>query len=191
MEDPVNEIAGVIKTLCTTPPHTQHAALAKYFTKNASFVHPVCRVDSFANSRWFIGEIYLWYKIMSPKIEIHSHSVAYDKENLVLYVYSKQLFRLGLFPAFKSSLTSVLWLTQDVDDDFNALAEGYYIKAQEDIYHPTEVIRFILPYGVGTFLVTLLQIFATIVCVIGATIGFPIISLEDSISKSTELNKGI
>ncbi|RMD44020.1 hypothetical protein DV735_g1052, partial [Chaetothyriales sp. CBS 134920] len=200
------EIAGVIKTLCTTPPHTQHAALAKYFTKNASFIHPVCRVDSFANSRWFIGEIYLWYKIMSPKIEIRSFSVAYDQENLVLYVYSKQLFRLGPFPAFKASLTSVLWLTQNVDEDFNALADGvttnksnsitgnggkYYIKAQEDLYHPTEVIKFLLPYGFGTVLVFFIQIFATIVCVIGATIGFPIISLEESISKSSELNRGI
>ncbi|RMZ83130.1 hypothetical protein DV738_g1246, partial [Chaetothyriales sp. CBS 135597] len=208
--DLVNEIAGVIKSLCTTPPHAQHATLQKYFTKNATFTHPVCRVDSFANSRWFIGEIYLWYKIMSPKIEITSYSIAYDKDNLVLYVYSRQRFRLGILPAVKAKLLSVLWLTQNIDDDYNALADGvaphnsnsngnsitggggkYYIKAQEDLYHPTECVRYFSPLGLGTTLVTVVQIIATIVCVIGATLGFPIISLEESAAKSSSLNRGI
>ncbi|RMD42746.1 hypothetical protein DV735_g2366, partial [Chaetothyriales sp. CBS 134920] len=207
----LKEIAGVIKTLCTTPPHTQHAALAKYFTKNAKFTHPICRVDSFANSRWFIGEIYLWYKVMSPKIEINSYSVAYDKENLVLYVYSQQRFRLGILPAIKAKLLTILWLTQNLDDDYNALADGvappnssnsngnsitggggkYYIKSQEDVYHPTEAIRYFSPLGLGTTLVTVLQIIATIFCVIGATLGFPIISLEESVAKSSSRNTGI
>ncbi|RMZ87043.1 hypothetical protein DV736_g5731, partial [Chaetothyriales sp. CBS 134916] len=203
MEDPVAEISGVIKLLCTTPPHTQHATLEKYFTKNASFLHPVCRVDSFANSRWFIGQVYLWYKIMTPKVDITSYSIGYDKENLVLYVTSQQYFKIWFLPAITPRLLSILILTQDVDDDFNAIADGpttnstsvtgkkkYYIKSQKDMYEPNELVRYFTPYALGTTLVTLVQIWATIFCVIGSTLGFPIISLEDSVSKSITKNKG-
>lgn len=49
-----------------------------YFTPDATFLHPICRVSGFSdrhfpvfgtiNSRWVIWMIYRWYKILSPKI---------------------------------------------------------------------------------------------------------------------------
>ena len=92
MEDPAAEITQVIHLLTQSPPSLQKLALERYFTRDASFTHPLCRTGSFAFdpqfslgplgpaskytcSRWFILCIYRWYKIMSPRIELGADSV--------------------------------------------------------------------------------------------------------------------
>ena len=75
MENPVNEIAGVIHLLTQSPPSTQRQTIEKYFTPNASFTHPFCRTGKWPNSRLLVQIIYRWYKIMSPSIDITVQSV--------------------------------------------------------------------------------------------------------------------
>ena len=70
----------MIALLTQSPPTVQHLAIQRYFLAHASFTHPFCRTGSFAlppatygrraNSRWLIGCVYRWYKIMSPRIEL-------------------------------------------------------------------------------------------------------------------------
>jgi hypothetical protein len=75
----------VIRTLCSGTPAQQLAAIDANFTNDASFRHTICRVPSFGdvnvpllgavNSRWVIGCIYRWYKVLSPRIEVDIESV--------------------------------------------------------------------------------------------------------------------
>lgn len=83
MENPEQEISGVIHSLTEGTREEQAKALDDYFLPNAYFVHPYCRVPPFqstevripltdikwtVNSRWLLSIIYQWYKILSPKI---------------------------------------------------------------------------------------------------------------------------
>ncbi|KAH0843972.1 hypothetical protein FOPE_09019 [Fonsecaea pedrosoi] len=52
----------------------------------------------------------------------------------------------------------------DVDND----EVKYYIQSQNDLYQTTEFIKFLVPWGIGVFLVITWQFCATVLCVIGA-----------------------
>jgi hypothetical protein len=71
----VAEIRSVIRLLTQSTPSLQEKALKQFFTSNAAFVHPFCRVPSFNGSRWWVTKIFQWYKIMSPRIEMEIHSI--------------------------------------------------------------------------------------------------------------------
>ncbi|KAI9815202.1 MAG: hypothetical protein M1832_005537 [Thelocarpon impressellum] len=166
MEDPVREIPGVIRSLTTTPPDVQQRTLETYFTPDASFTHPFCRTGSNANSRYLIGMIYRWYKIMSPRIDLSVDSVAYDEQKLRLYVGVSQVFRLWVVPFYAApvSLVTVLDLRQDKPSG------RYRIAAQNDLYQTDEFVKFILPGGVGVLLVVVWQFVATAVSAVCALI---------------------
>jgi hypothetical protein len=81
----VKEIPQIVHALTEGPPSEQKRALETYFTPDASFEHPFCRVPSFSkasipffgdiNSRWVIWMVYRWYKILSPRTILDVHSV--------------------------------------------------------------------------------------------------------------------
>ncbi|KAG9190015.1 hypothetical protein G6011_08103 [Alternaria panax] len=112
MEDPVKEIPAVIHLLTQSPPSLQRATIEKYFTPDAAFSHPFCRTWSRPNSRWLVERTYRWYKIMSPRIDCTVQSVAFDENNLILYVTLFQIFRVWLIPFYYAPvrLTTVLYL---------------------------------------------------------------------------------
>ncbi|OAF61458.1 hypothetical protein VC83_01931 [Pseudogymnoascus destructans] len=105
---PVKETPQVIRTLCSGTPAQQLAALDANFTHDASFRHTVCRVPSFGdvnvpllgavNSRWVIGCVYRWYKLLSPRIEVEIESVVPDQKTQRLYVSMAQTFSLFIIP---------------------------------------------------------------------------------------------
>jgi hypothetical protein len=72
MDDPVNEIRGIVLNLTTGNRTQQQETLETYFTPDASFKHPFCAIAGF---RGAILLIFQWYKILSPKIEIEVNSV--------------------------------------------------------------------------------------------------------------------
>ncbi|KAE8414796.1 hypothetical protein BDV36DRAFT_264276 [Aspergillus pseudocaelatus] len=113
MEDPVSEIPTVIQHLTQSPPAQQAQTIEKYFTPDASFVHPFCRIQHFRGSRWVVQKIYQWYKVMSPRIEMKIHSIAYDSDNKKLYVTMSQIFTIWIVPFHVApvTLTTVLSLT--------------------------------------------------------------------------------
>jgi len=49
-------------------------------------------------------------------------------------------------------------------------ADKYYIQSQNDLYQTSEFIKFVVPWGLGVFLVVLWQFCATIFCVWGALV---------------------
>ncbi|KAL2417963.1 hypothetical protein ABEF95_004049 [Exophiala dermatitidis] len=218
MDDPVAEIPRIIRTLCIAPPALQRATIETYFTPSASFTHPFCRTGSFAGSIWLIIMIYRWYKILSPHIDIWVDSVAFDKENLLLYVSIRQNFKLWIVPFYNApvKLVTVLQLTTAPEqpppplpgplelvlrkvggttngsarnrratrnginggsssDSSSTTQDGgqqqyYYIQSQNDLYQTSEWIKFLVPWGIGVFLVVVWQFSATIACVVGTKV---------------------
>ncbi|KAK5052555.1 hypothetical protein LTR84_002420 [Exophiala bonariae] len=114
MDDPVAEIPDIIRTLCTAPSDIQRDTIESYFTSTASFTHPFCRTGSSPWSRWLITQIYRWYKILSPEIDVSVDSVAFDPEKLLLYVSIHQNFKLWVVPFYNApvKLVTVLQLVK-------------------------------------------------------------------------------
>ncbi|RHZ62566.1 uncharacterized protein CDV56_108084 [Aspergillus thermomutatus] len=181
MENPVSEISTVIKLLIESPPSIQQETIEKYFTPSAAFVHPFCRVSSYDGSRWSIIKIFQWYKIMSPRIE--HQSTAYDENHLTLYITLSQIFSIWLVPFHVSpvKLTSVINLTTNAGGQ-KPLTNGdrtlHYIAKQEDLYQVSEWIKFLVPH-VGHLFVLAFQSFATLFCIVGVAIFYPIMWLEE------------
>lgn len=72
MENPTSEIEAVIYKLTQGSPRLQQQTLEKYFTPNASFIHPFCAVHG---NRDHILSIFRWYKVLSPRIDIQVNGV--------------------------------------------------------------------------------------------------------------------
>ncbi|KLJ10819.1 hypothetical protein EMPG_13800 [Blastomyces silverae] len=210
MEDPVAEIPHVIHLLTQSLPSVQKQTIERFFTPSASFTHPLCRTGSFDGSRWLIIQIYRFYKIMSPHIDLEIHSVAFDKPNLTLYVTISQIFRLLIIPFYKANarLTVILTLspsTTHVPEADHSLSSSwlsasehspdrssshshhprststtlYYISAQEDLYQISEVVKFVLPFGIGVMLTLVWHSFSTAFCVCAAWVLWPIAWAEE------------
>lgn len=74
MEDPVNEIRGVVKGLVASKnPSEQKFCVQKYYAPDASLDHTLCTVTSGPNSRDNgILPIYQWLRVMSQSdIEVY------------------------------------------------------------------------------------------------------------------------
>ncbi|KAJ6016141.1 hypothetical protein N7540_010732, partial [Penicillium herquei] len=177
------EIPTVIRLLTQSVPSLQQKAIERFFTRDAAFYHPFCRVPSFKESRWYVLKIFQWYKVMSPRIEIEIHSVAFDEANLKLYVHMSQIFSIWLVPFHVApvTLTTVLDLTTDSsqsDTHPNSDQTLYYIQRQEDLYQTSEFIKFLLPH-VGHWVVSTWHLIATFFCVLGTMFLWPMLWLEE------------
>ncbi|KAI8944920.1 hypothetical protein F4801DRAFT_570102 [Xylaria longipes] len=113
MENPEEEISGVIHSLTQGTREEQEKALNDYFLPDAYFVHPFCRVPSFqprqirvpfSNTEWTINSrllvllVYQWYKIMSPRILLEVDSTAFDRRTNSLYATIRQTFTIWIVP---------------------------------------------------------------------------------------------
>ncbi|KAI0966862.1 hypothetical protein F4678DRAFT_260577 [Xylaria arbuscula] len=145
MENPEKEISGVIRLLTQGTKTQQGYAINDYFTKDAYFNHPFCRVPSFEprevkvpfvnshftiTSRFLVQLIYQWYKIMSPKIELQVDSTSFDKASNSLYATIRQTFTIWIVPfslwQANVKLVSLLELVYlPVDDHLHPLPSSY------------------------------------------------------------------
>ncbi|KAH6851391.1 hypothetical protein BKA58DRAFT_415195 [Alternaria rosae] len=182
MEDPVKEIPAIIHLLTQSPPSLQRATIDKYFTPDAAFSHPFCRTWSRPNSRWLVERTYRWYKIMSPRIDCTVQSVAFDETNLVLYATIFQIFRIWFIPFYYAPvrLTTVLHLRQSPSNSSSSQSpkSKYYIAKQEDLYQVDQWIRFVAPGA--WMLIWLWQAWATVFCVAGTVLLWPITWMEEN-----------
>lgn len=209
MEHPIEEIPDIIHVLTQATPTSQKRALQHYFTPDANFIHPFCMTGSWdfkilgyhITSRWAILQIYQWYKLISPRIDLQVLSTAFDEQQLLLYVTIRQQFRLWMVPFYEADvrLTTVLRLAEGDETgpisvtkrvrkepysyaavaDPNLDANGtsrrklYYITEQNDLYQTNEWIKFLVPWGVGSTLMIMWQLFATFLSILGAFVFFP------------------
>lgn len=195
MEHPKDQVSHVIRMLTEGSPVQQRDAIELYFKPDASLIHPLCRVPSFSrvtfpflwdiNSRWVISLIYRWYKILSPQIIIHIDSIEHEQKSNTIYCELRQEFSKIFVPFYRNSahLTTKLILHYEEHEG------KYYIKTQEDLYQPDQLIRYFFPGG--SALILLFQYFAAYFCVIGALILAPITWFEQKISEGEKQVNGV
>ncbi|KAF1809434.1 hypothetical protein P152DRAFT_476563 [Eremomyces bilateralis CBS 781.70] len=174
MDDPVTEIPGVIHALTQSRPSVQRETIEKYFTQDATFIHPFCRTPRLQDSRWIILAIYRWYKVLSPRIDLSIQSVGYDAPNLRLYVTVHQIFRLWFVPFYKAPVTLVTVL------DLAKVEKKYRIQQQEDLYQTDKFISFVPLFPGGSLVVMACQYFAALFCVVGAMVLRPFTWLAEN-----------
>lgn len=84
MQDPKKEIAGIVRTLCTTRDADElEETVKKYYALDAKFSHPLCR----ANSRNEILGLFQWYRLASPETEIKVSSISEYPNSACSWVY--------------------------------------------------------------------------------------------------------
>ncbi|KAL8734343.1 MAG: hypothetical protein Q9166_001541 [cf. Caloplaca sp. 2 TL-2023] len=142
---------------------------------------------------------------MSPRIDININGIAYDEKNLTLYVNIHQVFRIWVVPCFNApvSLVSILKLVRyptlppqpsystpiNPNDTHNGSLNKpmpsqkplYFIQSQNDLYQVNEFFKFFSQFGILSGLLLLWQFIATALCVLGATIFWPISWVEQNV----------
>lgn len=122
---------------------------------------------------------------------------AFDSGTLMLYVSIRQIFSLALFPFHHANvaLTTVLHLTtdeppiaSDPSSPFSEISQPtkesqnllhgqpnlYRIAKQEDLYQPSELIKFLPTCGIGHLLILVWQYWNTFLSLLGAIVGYPV-----------------
>jgi hypothetical protein len=108
----------------------------------------------------------------------------YNQSSQILFVEIRQIFSIFFVPFYKSHvhLTTKLHLSQDPTNS------RFYIKGQEDLYQSNEVVKFFWPGGATV--VWFWQVFATLMCILGALLFAPITWMEQRLSAKTNGDKG-
>lgn len=75
LEATVRDIRVIVDLLNKAPPSVQRDVIESYFTSSASMTSPLCRIGSFNGSRWFLIQLYRWYKIVNPQVHVNINSV--------------------------------------------------------------------------------------------------------------------
>lgn len=126
--------------------------------------------------------------------QVNNPFPAFDEKNLKLYVNMSQIFSIWLVPFHVApvTLTTVLDLTTDAAQS-NAPTNGdhtrYYITKQEDLYQTSEFVKFLLPH-VGHWLVLAWHLMATFFCILGVTLLWPMLWLEENGYLPTWISRG-
>ncbi|VDB98183.1 unnamed protein product [Peniophora sp. CBMAI 1063] len=140
MENPKKEIEEVFSKLTMAPSATiQSSALARYYTSDAGFRHPLCRIPCAPGSRDQLLGVYQWYRIMSPTIQGDVQEVVYDDEKAVLYLEVVQKFHIWYNPLPVHPARLIVRLSLRKENDL------WYVSEQEDFYHPDELAALVIP----------------------------------------------
>ena len=138
-----------------------------------------------------------------PKAKVHSEKSitaltnltnttipAYDPKNLILYVSIHQLFRIWLLPFFSAhvSLVTVLHLVPQnhTTNTSSPTTTTYLIKSQNDLYQVNEFVKFASQFGILSVVVYAWQLLATLFCVLGAGLFWPVSWVEQNVVGGNE-----
>ncbi|KZP10329.1 hypothetical protein FIBSPDRAFT_922371 [Athelia psychrophila] len=193
MQDPRAELPTIISILTSTSsPSLQRATLRRFYTADAAFAHPLCRVAPGPCSRERILGVYQWYRVLCPVVKAEVVEVSWDQhpgghpkgdvhgaeivgegngngstsaggEGNTVYVQVVQWCKLRISPFAAAPARLTVRLT---------LREGgglYYIAAQEDFYHPADLAALLIPPI--TPLITLALSAAGVVSNVGARVA--------------------
>lgn len=119
------------------------------------------------------------------RINLRTYLVtAYDSQNLILYVSLHQLFRIWLVPFLSAhvALVTVLHLAPQE----NTSPATYLIKSQNDLYQVNEFVKFASPFGLLSGVVYAWQLLATLLCVVGAGVFWPVSWVEQNVVGGNE-----
>jgi len=83
--------------------------------------------------------------------------------------------RKGELPTFAEVASSKQPLSDENPEDEDEAQ--YYIAKQEDLYQVNEWIKFLVPFDIGTFIISIVQLIATWFCLAGTIAFFPLVWL--------------
>ncbi|KAH7106071.1 hypothetical protein BKA62DRAFT_688779 [Auriculariales sp. MPI-PUGE-AT-0066] len=163
MENPLIEIDDVVRACVglDATPDSQVVAIERYFTRDAAFNHPLCKVGAAPGSREAILKIYQWYRILSPKLLITVNDRTWVEQSTEAFM-DAQPSSPTLPVAMVQRGTMFLDITQTFHLFFSPFSprpahlvtkltlvkEGgalWFIDKQEDFYQPEDICNLIIP----------------------------------------------
>jgi len=117
-------------------------------------------------------------------------TTAYDAQNLILYVTISQVFAIFLVPFYRvrARLTTVLQLVRVPPREPavppSATRPKFYIQSQNDLYQVNQFVKFLSPLGVVSLMLLVGQLLATVACVVGAMVGWPVSWVEENVLRT-------
>ncbi|KAH9929215.1 uncharacterized protein B0H18DRAFT_998265 [Fomitopsis serialis] len=156
-----------------SPVHYSYPLSLPYLNKLPVFVVRLLTPTGIAtsSSRETILRVYQWYRVLSPYLHVQVKKVVYDEPRKEIYAEIVQRFHVR-WNVFMPSAESRLITHVTLRELPYASPEGkplYVIAAQEDFYHPEDLLTFVAPLLVP-FLLALLLL-GTWACVLGAWFG--------------------
>jgi hypothetical protein len=148
MDNPVKDIAAAIDACAAAPTaDSQIDALLKYFTPNASFLHPACYVPPGLDSRKRVIGIFLFYRAMIPRTHFDIKYVAFDEKTrgeeghlFVELVQTPTLRFVTFLTGWRPSVPMHIHfhvVKSTINDNGPGGSEGkWLIDAQEDAIQP-------------------------------------------------------
>ena len=111
---------------------------------------------------------------------------AYDPKNLILYVSIHQLFRIWLLPFFSAHVSLVTVLHLVPQKHTTTTTTTYLIQSQNDLYQVNEFVKFASQFGILSVVVYVWQLLATLLCVVGAGLFWPVSWVEQNMIGGNE-----
>ncbi|KZT64513.1 hypothetical protein DAEQUDRAFT_814920 [Daedalea quercina L-15889] len=124
-----------------------------------------------SSSRETVLRVYQWYRVLSPRLRVQVKKVVYDEPRKEAYAEVVQRFHIRwnvFMPAAESRLITHITL-RELPYATPAGKPLYVIAAQEDFYHPEDLLSFGAPLLVPFLTAALLL--STWACVVGAWLG--------------------
>lgn len=103
---------------------------------------------------------------------------------MLIYLNITQLFSIWLIPFHHANVT----LTTELQLVRPPSSRKYYIQSQNDLYQNDQLIRFLMPWGVGNLFVHIWQYSSTLMCVWGAFLLAPMTRLQQNLSEKRAEN---
>ncbi|QIW98128.1 hypothetical protein AMS68_003646 [Peltaster fructicola] len=136
MDNPEAEIMDAIDLVAAAESaETQLASIEKYFTPDASFLHPLCYVPSSAQSRARLAMIYQCYRGFIPRTSFKYNAVAWNEKSGTLFVDLIQYPELRLLDWFVVPAVPMrIYLHLRKEDS------KWRIDRQEDLIQPRSLL---------------------------------------------------
>ncbi|CCG83620.1 Predicted protein [Taphrina deformans PYCC 5710] len=126
MNNPELEIKAIVLALTESDDAAKHkATVDKYFSKDASFVHPLCTVESGPNSREELKNIYAVYKFFTRDIHIDIQKVTIDSNCTRAVIELEESLSASFLPFLRVKNLKIISIL-----DFERVDNRFFIKRQ-------------------------------------------------------------
>ena len=126
MNNPELELRSLILTLTENDDAVTHkAAVDRYFTHDAEFVHPLCTVTSGVNSREQLKNVYAVYKFFTRDIQIDIQQITVDSSCTRAVIEMEESLSATFLPIFRVKNLKIITVL-----DFERIDNKFYVKRQ-------------------------------------------------------------
>lgn len=126
MNNPELEIRGIVLALTENDDAALHkSTVDKYFTKDASFIHPLCTVPAGPNSREHLKNVYAVYKFFTRDIHLDIQKITIDSNCTRAVIEMEESLSASFLPVWRVKRLKIITML-----DFERRENKFYIKKQ-------------------------------------------------------------